>query len=451
VGLSWLQKLRGSRVVPVKVCADYDWTQEREVERANIPDPEQGEGDVRSPFERDWARIIHSVAFRRLQGKTQIFAPSSADYLRTRVTHSIEVAQIGRGLADRFGVPTPLVEAACLGHDLGHPPFGHTGEQALDACMEKHGGFEGNAQSLHIVTRLEEKHPDYNGLDLCRATLLGLLKYPYQRAAETGKYLYEDDAKVYGEWLFKGSDRALLSAPTDHPPRTIACQLMDWSDDVAYSVHDLEDGIVSGYLQPATWGSDAFLKELHRSVTSAPIKWKTGPPSEEEILGYLKPLYERFARWAPDIPQDVIREATRFYIDKFARAPTLSTEGAVETSFDFTLEIPEEIRIENQVLKSITFEYIIRDPRTVQIFHKGEKIITRLFDELYANTSPGRTDRFLLFPRRLRAQLATKRDDASGLARMVCDYIASMTEGQALRLYSRLFEPFLPASGSDFP
>lgn len=145
-----------------RVCDGYDWMQEAETERANIADPPR-EGDPRSPFERDWARIIHSSAFRGLQGKTQIFAPATADYLRTRVTHSIEVAQIGRALAERFGVPPPLVEAACLGHDLGHPPFGHTGEAALDGVMDDQGGFEGNAQTFHIVTKLEQKHPDTTG------------------------------------------------------------------------------------------------------------------------------------------------------------------------------------------------------------------------------------------------------------------------------------------------
>lgn len=251
-----------------KVCAEYDWMQERETERANIDEPAQSEGDPRSPFERDWARIIHSSAFRGLQGKTQIFALATADYLRTRVTHSIEVAQIGRALAQRFGVPPPLVEAACLGHDLGHPPFGHTGEAALDSVMDDHGGFEGNAQSFHIVTKLEQKHPDYDGLDLCRGTLLGLIKYPYRRGADK-KYLYGEDVATYGEWLYDGTGHGLLTDEVADPPRTIVAQLMDWADDIAYSIHDLEDGILSGYLQPATWRSDSFLRDVHSNSQCA--------------------------------------------------------------------------------------------------------------------------------------------------------------------------------------
>lgn len=435
-----------------KACAEYSWYEGRETARANIAEPVQSASDQRSPFERDWARIIHSVAFRRLQGKTQIFAPATADYLRTRVTHSIEVAQIGRGMADRFGVPTALVEAACLGHDLGHPPFGHTGEQALNRCMEDHGGYEGNAQSFHIVTKLEQKHPDYDGLDLTRETLLALVKYPYRKGADHGKYLYEEDAQVYEKWLYEGSERRLLTDASHPEPRTIACQLMDWSDDIAYSVHDLEDGIVTGYLQPATWQTDGFLETLHKSVRNAPIKWQEGPPTQDEIAAYVRPLHDRLASGAPDVPMDVIRETTRHYIDKFVGAADIRVDDDVTTSFDFQLDIPEEIRVENQVLKSITFEYILRDPRTVQIFHKGEKIVGRLFKELYANAmAKQRKDRFLLFPRWLRGQLEVDRDNASALARIVADYIASLTEGQALRLYSRLFEPFSQAAGDSAP
>lgn len=429
-----------------KVCENYDWSAERETARANLIEDTERDRDDRSPFDRDWARIIHSSAFRHLQGKTQIFAPATADYLRTRVTHSIEVAQIGRALASRFGVPASLVEAACLGHDLGHPPFGHTGENALNSVMQKHGGFEGNAQSFHIATKLEQKHPDYDGLDLCRGTLLGLIKYPYRRGAGK-KYLYEEDAVVYADWLYEGTMYSLLEAAHDDPPRTIAAQLMDWSDDIAYSVHDLEDGILSGYLQPATWNSEQFLAAVHKSILDAPIRWQDGPPTEQQVAECVAPLYDALAKWAPDIPMDVIREMSRLYIDRFARACDVVAAERVETSFDFKLTIPEEFRIENQVLKSITFEFIIRDPRTVQIFHKGEQIVLRLFDELYRNASDARSDRFLLFPRSARERLAMDRDNQSALARYVCDYIASMTEGQALRLYARLFEPFSATEG----
>jgi len=425
----------------------YDWLQARETERVHTDSPSQSDADKRSRFERDRARIIHSIAFRRLQGKTQIFAPATADYLRTRVTHSIEVSQIGRGLAKTLGVPGSLVEAACLGHDLGHPPFGHTGEDALDRLMEKHGGFEGNAQSFRIVTRLEQKHPDYEGLDLCRASVLGLIKYPFRRGAN-GKYLYGDDADAYEEWLFKGTGLRLLTEASNHaPPRTLPCQIMDWADDIAYSVHDLEDGVASGYLRPATWDSDRFVETIWRSVCGAPIRFQDGPPSQDTVAGHLDGLARELAPWEPEIPKDIMREVTRSYIDKFASAVDVECPKKVATSFDFQLRIPEEIRIENQVLKSITIEYILRDDRTAALFHKGEEIITRLFEALFDSTQAPARHRFLLFPRSMRPDLDSDRDNQSALARATCDHIASMTEGQALTLYSRLFEP---AGGSPY-
>jgi dGTPase len=426
-----------------KPLDDYPWADAREVQRAQIDDPPRTRGDERSAFERDRARIVHSVAFRRLQGKTQVFAPATADYMRSRVTHSIEVAQIGRAMAQTLGVPDSLVEAACLGHDLGHPPFGHTGEAALNACMQASGGFEGNAQSFRIVTRLEQKHPDYMGLDLTRATLLGLLKYPYRREANREKYLYDSDAEGYEEWLFDGTERALIREDNgESPPRTLQCQVMDWADDIAYSVHDLEDGIVSGYLRPATWNSDHFVTRVAENVAHAPVHWANGAPSETDIAEYIKSLYDSFARWEPDIPKDVLRETARSYIDKFATAIDVETVGDGTTLFDYTLKVPEEIRIENQVLKSITFEYILRDERTAAIFHKGKVIMDRLFEALFTSTQEERPrDRNLLFPYEMREGLAADRDNESAQRRTVCDYLASLTEGQALALYSRLFEP----------
>ncbi|MDA2925217.1 dNTP triphosphohydrolase [Acidobacteria bacterium AH-259-L09] len=156
----------------------YHWNAPREVER-KFQEPTPDPSDKRNPFEHDRARIIHSVHFRRLQGKTQIFAPGWADFMRTRLTHTIETGQIGRALGENAGLPGSLVEAACFAHDLGHPPFGHTGEQALNAEMKEHGGFEGNAQTFRILTRIERKSSQFRGLNLCRATLLGTIKYPF--------------------------------------------------------------------------------------------------------------------------------------------------------------------------------------------------------------------------------------------------------------------------------
>lgn len=443
---------------------DYDWDSEYETARVWVPDPPRTPGDERDPFERDRARIIHSVAFRRLQGKTQIFA-SSTDFLRTRVTHSIEVAQIGKALARTFGVNESLVEATCLGHDLGHPPFGHTGEEVLaemmgevleaiaagDIANEGHegdpdpGSFEGNAQSLRTVTRLEQKSADYPGLDLCRATLLGLLKYPYRRSAGHSKFLYDDDVEDSGDWLFDKTALPLDGYDADaDPPRTLPCQLMDWADDIAYSVHDLEDGLASETLQPWRWGSETFVQTICDATAKAPVRWLDGQPPEPDVVA---PIVEDLTKRLTDplddvdaVPLDVIRDVARHYIDKFATAPDVERVGEGESLFDYELRIPEPIRIENQVLKTITFEYVVNDAETRRLSFKGREILRSLFIALFENTLPGdHSDRLLLFPRSMRAGLETL--SSTQAAREVCDYLAGMTEGQALRLYAQLFEP----------
>jgi dGTPase len=425
---------------------EFDFFSERETARYNIDEPAQDDEDPRSPFERDRARIIHSAAFRSLQGKTQIFEPHAADFLRTRITHSIEVSQIGRGLAGRFGVPTSLVEAACLAHDLGHPPFGHTGEETLNARMKDHGGFEGNAQTFRIVTRIEPKHRDYLGLDLCRATLLALLKYPYKRNSDTkaGKFLYADDTgPEMVKWLYEGTDQGLLEKSVDRPPRTLPCQLMDWADDIAYSVHDLEDGIASGLLQPATWKSDQFAETVYRSVAEAPRVWvDEEAPSHEEVNAVLGELYDALAEWAPEIPLDVIRELSRGFINEFVLAGEVVATAPGETLFDFKLEIPKGVRLRNQVLKAITVEYLLRSEITAGVFFKGHEILDRLFQALHDSClrEPPR-DRFLLFPRRMRPQLRSAEDSQGDLHRLICDYLAGLTEGQVRKLYARFFEP----------
>ena len=233
----------------------------------------------RSDFERDRARVLHCAGLRRLSAKTQVVAPGSADFPRTRLTHSLECAQIGRELGQEIGCDPDLVDAACLAHDIGHSPFGHNGEAALNELAAAYGGFEGNAQSLRLLTRLEPKVPGA-GLNLTRATLDATLKYPWFAPEPPGKFgAYAEDAEVFA-WIRRG-------APDRRP--CLEAQVMDWADDVAYSVHDMEDGFHAGLITFKTLKSPTERAELSRT-TLAYCGTDVSPGELSEILDELLAL-----------------------------------------------------------------------------------------------------------------------------------------------------------------
>src|SRR3954466_15549497 len=237
-----------------------------------IPEPTKDSGYGRTPYERDRARVLHSAGFRRLGAKPPGHTAGPDDFPRTRLTHSLEVAQISREMGARLGCDPDVVDVAGLAHDLRHPPFGHTGESALHLVAEPCGGFEGNAQTLRVLTRLEAKVPGA-GLNLTRASLDACSKYPWFRRPGTRKFgVYADDEPVFS-WLRDGRD---------DDRRCLEAQVMDWSDDVAYSVHDVEDGIHGGYVRLAPLRDDA--EERARLCEDVAATYSSETPADLEVV-----------------------------------------------------------------------------------------------------------------------------------------------------------------------
>ncbi|MGO1607072.1 MAG: deoxyguanosinetriphosphate triphosphohydrolase, partial [Brevibacterium yomogidense] len=243
----------------------------------------------RTEFQRDRARVLHSSGLRRLGAKTQVVSPGSDDFVRTRLTHSLEVAQVGRELARYLGCDPEIVDTACLSHDLGHPPFGHNGETVLDALAEDIGGFEGNAQTLRVLTRLEPKVVTDDGgpagLNLTRATLDACTKYPWPRSdAPAGR----EGARVRKFGVYS-DDRTVFDFYRDGRPNAQQCleaQIMDLADDISYSVHDVEDAIVAGHLRLEEFtGDDAMTKLI--DITRA---WYLPDARDEDIVRALDRL-----------------------------------------------------------------------------------------------------------------------------------------------------------------
>jgi dGTPase len=385
----------------------------------------------RTPFERDRARVVHSASLRRLAAKTQVLGPQADDFVRNRLTHSLEVAQIARDLAHPLGCHPDLAETAALAHDLGHPPFGHNGEVALDALGADCGGFEGNAQTLRILTRLEAKSVDREGrsvgLNLTRATLDACTKYPWQRLESTdGKFgVYADDARVFG-WLRQGL--------TDHR-RCVEAQVMDFADDVAYSVHDLEDGIVGGRIdlsllddrdeREATWqtvrdwylprATDDLLDEALgrvRAVTSWPGSSYDG---SRQALAALKNL-------TSDLIGIFCGRVHRATQEVYGERPLVRHQA--------DLVVPEETAEEIAVLKGIAAHYVMRAQDRIDLMERQRILLEELFEAMWHRGSDA------LDPA-LRHDFAEATDDAAR-ARVVIDQIASLTDASALTRHAHL-------------
>ena len=399
--------------------------------------------DFRSPFQIDRDRVLHTPTFRRMQNKTQVFWSGEYDFYRTRLTHSLEVAQIGKSichwlmtrpngpLEPGFFIDPDLVEAVCLSHDLGHPPFGHAGERTLNHLMGDHGGFEGNAQTLRLLAEriFSAKR---TGMNPTRAFLDGVLKYKTlwselcdgANGPPLHQFIY-DGQHSFLDWALGGRD-----FPAEYPPgksrdsfKSIECQVMDWADDTAYSLNDLSDSVRAGFLT------------IERIEAWAE---RTGTPiSDATPLGDLMKAIRR-------------RHVDPFVgkrIGKYIRAATLIDDvnflSAESARYRHRLAVDDDVRAECAVFKRLAFEVVFLSPQLKQLEHKGSRMLRQMWEVLtqrYVGQGSIDGQDFQLLPADTAEEIAAA-GDASARARLVCDFLAGMTDGYAARTYKRLFEP----------
>jgi dGTPase len=393
--------------------------------------PEPGKRSGRSAFERDRARVVHSAGLRRLAAKTQVVGPGTDDFVRNRLTHSLEVAQVGRELGKALGCDPDVVDAACLAHDLGHPPFGHNGEQALDEVAAPCGGFEGNAQTLRVLTRLEPKVVDPRtgrgaGLNLTRACLDATTKYPWFRRPGGGKYgVYAEDREVF-DWLRAGAPEAR---------RCLEAQVMDFADDVAYSVHDVEDAVVGGRLDLGVHLDDADERER---LVALVREWYLPDGTADELLERLDVLRSE-PSWVPSYDGSrrtlaALKDMTSQLIGRFCGAAEHATREAAGSGqlirYSADLVVPRPTRVEVAVLKGLAAVYVMTAEDRRPVYEQQRQQVHDLAERLLAGA-----------PRRLEPALREDWEhaaDDAGRLRVVVDQVASLTDASAVALLARL-------------
>ena len=381
----------------------------------------------RTEFMRDRARVIHSAALRRLAAKTQVAVPWENDFQRTRLSHSLECAQIGRELGESLGADPDLLETACLSHDMGHPPFGHNGEEALAVAALDCGGFEGNAQSFRLLTRIEAKTVDAQGkslgLNLTRASLDAATKYPWARAENPRKFgVYDDDVEIF-KWVRQG-------APVGR--KCLEAQIMDWSDDCAYSVHDLEDAIFAGQVSVKNFDRDfdTLYKEMVEGYGSDASKVEA-----EQAVARLQQLScwpVGFDRTHQSLAR--LKDTTSQLIGRFVLAAELETrkvhgDGSL-TRYSANLEIPRDQVIEVDFLKAVAGHYLISAAASQERYAKQQVVIHELVEMLFA-AAPAELDPIF------EDDWKRATNDSEKL-RIVIDQIASLTDPGAYALHAHL-------------
>jgi dGTPase len=414
--------------------------------------------DHRSPFQRDRARILHSAAFRRLQSKTQVMGSGQSDFYRTRLTHSLEASQIGSGIVAQLRSKYPqlakslltendaLIESLCLAHDIGHPPFGHGGEVALNYMMDAFGGFEGNGQTLRIVARLEP-YTELYGMNLCRRTLLGLIKYPqiidklksYRHPSPVNfrqlkasewhppKGIYKDDESIL-DWILaplSPQDRQQFQSMANKDKghhktcfKSLDCSMMELADDIAYGIHDLEDAIVTGIVS-----RDSFEAEV-----VAPLK----QIDNMRIQSTAAQLANKLFSDKHYLQKDAIGDLVNYLITAIELVDLNETQGShfQEALLRYNAQLPEQAYKALKIFKKFVLNYVIKQPSLQRLEYKGQQIVMELF-EAFAS------DPLRLLPKEIAQQWHN--NSQANPTRIIADYIASMTDECAIRVYNSMF------------
>jgi len=399
-------------------------------------------GDYRTAFQIDRDRVLHTPTFRRLQNKTQVFWSGEYDFYRTRLTHSLEVAQIGKSicawllrqpgslLTDTFRIDTDLIEAICLSHDLGHPPFGHAGERTLNHLTRDHGGFEGNAQTLRLLTEriFSAKR---TGMDPSRAFLDGILKYKtlWSELAKPGSppknhFIY-DFQHTHLDWALAGNDFPAELTPGNARDsfKSIECQIMDWADDTAYSLNDLSDSVRAGFLH---------IEKIETWAKSKDIDFSEKTPIGDLIHAI------RNHRVDPFVGKRIGR-----YIQAARMEEDANFLSATSNRYRYRLAIDPAIREESELFKKLAFEVVFLSPQLKQLEHKGSRMLRQLWEILEIRYVRGESidgQDFQLLPSDTVTEIEAA-PDQDLRARLICDYLAGMTDGYAARTYKRLFSP----------
>lgn len=404
---------------------------ERDVER-RAPEPEKSavlpsaeHAAHRSDFSRDRARILHSGSLRRLAGKTQVVSPGEGVVPRTRLTHSLEVAQIARDIGSGLGCDPDLTDLAGLAHDIGHPPFGHNGESALNRIAADIGGFEANAQNLRLLTRLEPKiigpGDTCNGLNLTRAGLDAVIKYPWRRPPTGGKFgVYDDDQDVFA-WV-------RLPVPVS-AVTPLESQVMDWADDVAYSVHDVEDGVMAGRINLADLARDPDERLAVATAAAASYSLESADDLAQVLADLLSlPAIADRLTLSPGLrAAAALKQLTSELTGRFVTGALASTRDKYGpeplTRYDADLIVPRQLAAEVAVLKAIAFHYVMNDAEHQITKQRQQDVLAELVAALAAKGAPALDATF-------RGFYAEASDDAARL-RVVVDQVALLTDAEA--------------------